>query len=163
MKTNGKKIKMKHLKRYKIFESHEEDITDTFSSIVYDPKIVTIPYNEFNIYALYGEKAESDKHNLLKELYYYRDTIKSIYNKDYFFISLRGNKVVIILKDYRHEDNRECYLNYLKTYVLTGQLPLEIFHIIMRDANKNTNELTEGIHSDDESSNMALFAWIYEK
>lgn len=160
---------MRYLKSYKVFESFEEEIVETFSSIISNAKTVTIPYKpdiNFNVYVLYGDRIESDEHTLLKELYDYREICKNIFNKDYFSVILREDVVIIVLKDYQMDDGFKYYLKNLRMSMIASKVPVDIMRSLNLEARRSAGggtELGEGIrYTNGDSGNLALYDWQYQ-
>ncbi len=163
---------MKYLKKYKLFESIEDDLIDMFAgNILSNCEIKKIPevhvtrYGRFesktvdNIYVIWGDKLWSDDYSILQELYHYENHIKSL-GKEYYFISLTKDKVVIIvvdITDYRSD------INYGENLV---GVPENIKRIIKKEVylNFNANKIPRGIHkSDGSSSNIRFPEWEYDE
>ena len=155
-----------------------KEICETFSNLISHPDIISIPYNyfkgnsaDFHIYFLYGERIENNNHEFLRELYGLHDIINNIYNKEYFHIVLKSGKGIIILFDYKYtvyegstykySYERKNYLGKIKDHLYYNKIPENIYKLI-RECSSGS-ELISGISTDNGSSNLSLFDWIYEK
>lgn len=192
---------MKHLSRYKVFESHNcseptnlDGLMETFSHIIHDPKIVSIPYGyhggcDFYIYIMYGDRTEPNEHEFLRELYGYHDIIRKIYNKDYYYINIKS-ECIIIFFDYerkndgtrigtridkdgngkllKHQWTSKNDLNTIKMSLLRDKLPNDIYNEIYKTSTDwrtiSTWErcVDSGIVKKDGWSNLSFYDWIYE-
>ena len=140
-----------------------DELYESFSNLISDPTIVSIPYSyygkscDFNIYILYGDRIENDDHEFLRELYGLHDIIKNLYNKDYYHITLKSGKAIIFLFDYMSDGCHKNYLRRMRNYLYRDKIPQDIYRLIC-----SGDELISGISTDNGSSNLSLFDWIYE-
>ena len=89
---------MKYLKEYKLFESkYDEEILDIFNNICINTQTSSFEFRhgtDNTIHIVWGERIEFDDHQLLKNLYDYREILNKMYNMEYFYIYMNESLVI---------------------------------------------------------------------
>lgn len=127
---------------------------------------------------MFGDRTESNDHEFLRELYGYHDIIRKIYNKDYFYINIE-NECIIIFFDYErkndgtrikggelidHKWTTKNDLTHIKISLLYNKLPNNIYNELMKTATdwRHYRCIGNQIIKKDGLSNLSLYDWIYE-
>lgn len=172
---------MRYLNSYKLFENKSfniDDVSDIFSSVIARINLSKSVYKcesyiskdkELDICVIYGEKyGDSTDEDILKEIYHYRLILRNVYNLEYYFISLRDGKVIIVLYPYEKDSPFGNYKE--KVDISIGGIPYSVFNNIPARYEKLINDgpdwrgrpcLREGIKMDTGTSNLALYNWQY--
>ena len=162
---------MRYLKTYKLFESkYDEELLDIFNNIMINTKISSFEFHrgtDNTVHVVWGERIEFDDHQLLKNLYDYREIFKKMYNMDYFYVYMDEGLVIIVLYDFMQKWG-ESYLPHVRIErSKLPNVPPHIFNILDKQQgswSNHTPALRRGIRkTNGDSSNLALFDWIYKE
>lgn len=153
---------MRYLKVYEDFNSNDE-LKDIFSLVISNVEVYEIPYSyygsskDFNIYVITGSRIESDDHKLVQELYHNHTILNKLYNLEFFYISLTNNSATIVLYEYLNKFDDKNYLRKIPSSLFKGKVKTKL------EDGFSLGVLRKGIDwSNGDSSNLALFDWVYE-
>ena len=162
---------MKYLKEYKLFESkYDEEILDIFNNICINTQTSSFEFRhgtDNTIHIVWGERIEFDDHQLLKNLYDYREILNKMYNMEYFYIYMNESLVIVVLHDLMvPSHNMKSYVPYIRlSRSKMPNVPSNIFGILDNQQSnwRGYSALQPGIRkTNGDSSNLALFDWIYK-
>lgn len=168
---------MKHLTTYKIFESnYDDELLDIFNNIITNTCTESFEFKhgtDNTAHIIWGERMEHDDHQLLKNLYDYREILNKMYNMDYFYVYMDESLVIVLLYDKLTKRGIESYVPHIRldqvrsaNRNLSAVIPNNIFNILYKEQSdwRGYKALQPGIRkTNGDSSNLALFDWMYKE